>query len=407
MGEAYAAPAGQTLRAGRHALPAWRRALAAGHWAAVGNTPTAVNPYSDAALNPLLGSSNAPWNGSTTMSGNRFANIITAWCGGVWHEGLKRLFITGGGHGDYAGNEWISCDLSLDTPAWSLASPPSGSAARKWSGWTPTAGVLDNGAGAIYPDGRPRAVHTYNNLAVDREGYLWLGGGSQFRAGSLLVCAAKFDPYRGDYVTLGDVNTFPYSAVNAWGLHCYDSNRHCLYSSNTGLARVRRYAIDADTWTQQIGYELDRGVYCMSLYDEARDIVVSRNNAAFLGGAHDTAEIEILNLANGTSGHPVVSGPVEFDWTTWHGRTGMAYYPPWDAYLVWPSGSATVYRLDPPAVGGDYFSGWALTALSTVAGAPTAGAANGTWGRFWASESLKCCGVINAVAESMHVFALE
>lgn len=407
MGESYVVPAGATLRAGRHTLPAWRRAMTAGHWGTVGDTPAAINPYSNPLLNPLAG--NAPWNGSTTMAGNRFASIITAWCGGAWHESRRQLYISGGGHGDYAGNEIISLALGEDAPVWALTSPPTGSTARTWSGWTATAGILNNGGSGTYQDGRLRAVHTYWNLSVCRDGYLWNGGGSQFIAGNYGVWAARFDPLLKDYIDRSsDIRIFPYSTVNAWGIWVYDSLRHRFLRSATGLSRVYPFNISTLSWGNQIGYEVDRGAYCAARYDAARDIVLCRGNSALSGGSHNEAELEILDFAHGAHGHAVVSGPVGFSWGNWHGRTGMDYYPPWDCYLIWPSGSSSLYRLDPPPVGSaSYLAGWSLSEVPATAGAPTVGATNGTFGRFWASAALRCSGVINSVNEPMQVFALE
>ncbi len=73
--------------------------------------------------------------------------VMSAWSGGAYDSKRDRLIVWGGGHGDYAGNELYVFDIK--TLKWSRLDDPS----------TDVGGDEKSG---IYPDGKPRARHTYD-----------------------------------------------------------------------------------------------------------------------------------------------------------------------------------------------------------------------------------------------------
>lgn len=385
-------------------MPAWRRSMSYLECASVGNAPATINPYLNAELNALLGSSNAPWNGSTIMQGNRFDCLMSKWCGAAWDDTSARLYCSGGGHGDYGGNEIIGIDMLSDSPAWSLLAPPSGSSARTWPGWSPTAGILDDSqeASHVYPDGRPRSVHTYNNM-VFAEGRLWMGGGSQFRSGSNAVHAAPWNPLTNDYD--GQINQATINVQNSYGMYDYDPVRRRIYRNNSGNSAVHYFDLATATWGTLSSSTRERGVGSRGLYDRKRDIIIQRS-----GWAVGIFEVIDLGRNRATAVATVVGVTPTIDPRTsagWNDRSGFVYYEPWDCFLIYTCGSS-IFRLDPPPVGAaDYSTGWSMSEITPVSGAFTTPQQFGTYGRFWASARLKCCGVINDVVESMRVIALE
>ena len=80
---------------------------------------------------------------------------IVAWSGGAYDSRRDLFLVWGGGHSDYAGNEVYAFDL----------------ASRKWRRLTEPS-VADRARTPAYPDGQPRARHTYNYIeyvpSIDR-----------------------------------------------------------------------------------------------------------------------------------------------------------------------------------------------------------------------------------------------
>jgi hypothetical protein len=80
---------------------------------------------------------------------------IVAWSGGAYDSRRDLFLVWGGGHSDYAGNEVYAFDL----------------ATRKWRRLTEPS-VADRARTPTYPDGQPRARHTYNYIeyvpSIDR-----------------------------------------------------------------------------------------------------------------------------------------------------------------------------------------------------------------------------------------------
>lgn len=148
-------------------MPAWRTAMAPRTWAVVptGNTLASVNPANDPTLNcnyPL----SPPWIGAT---GHK--SILDAYSGPTPSITDGRLFLNGGGHGDYAGNEQYEIDLMDDAPTWRMVRRPSGS---KVDVGTITSSWYTPSSIGKYQDGRQRSVHSYAD-------YVHIGGNKIFR----------------------------------------------------------------------------------------------------------------------------------------------------------------------------------------------------------------------------------
>ena len=106
--------------------------------------------------------------------------VMEAWSGGAYDEGRKRMWIWGGGHGDYWGNEIYAFDLE----------------ALKWSRITnPSPVIVDKLSADPMPDGNPVSRHTYDGLAFmggpDR---LFAYGGSMAGNGYGTTITWVFDP---------------------------------------------------------------------------------------------------------------------------------------------------------------------------------------------------------------------
>ncbi|NND65357.1 MAG: hypothetical protein HKM24_05265, partial [Gammaproteobacteria bacterium] len=81
--------------------------LTAGHWCEVPNSNvSALDPEDDPAVNPNY-PGGAPWRGVEGQSA-----IMNDWVGGGFDTLRNRLFIMGGGHDGYAGNEVYVFDVA-------------------------------------------------------------------------------------------------------------------------------------------------------------------------------------------------------------------------------------------------------------------------------------------------------
>lgn len=98
--------------------------------------------------------------------------VMEAWSGGAYDNKRDQLLIWGGGHSDYAGNEVYAFNVG----------------SLKWNRITdPSTNIGGDEASGVYPDGAPRARHTYNYIqyvpSIDR--FCTLGGAGLFPSGQI------------------------------------------------------------------------------------------------------------------------------------------------------------------------------------------------------------------------------
>jgi hypothetical protein len=147
----------------------------------------------DGVIPGIDGSSSTHWN--VNADGWGAHAIMFAWCGGRGDVANRRLIITGGGHNNGANNGVYVYDFGFgNTPiGWRLAGESSGSALGGYSATSASntssltslstlydgVNVRDTTPGisaqasmwthsiTVYPDNRPTAIHTYDQLAYD------------------------------------------------------------------------------------------------------------------------------------------------------------------------------------------------------------------------------------------------
>lgn len=366
-GRGGAAPAG---------VPSWRSALATLRWAEVGgNTLADVDPAADAAVNPNH-PGGAPWAGTGGQS-----QVIDAWSGAAWDDAALKLYLIGGGHADYAGNELYEWDGS--TAAFARLTNPTGAIGNT--------GTLNDGqeATARYFDGQPRSFHTYNNLAI-RNGVLWMTGGAVYITGDAASRPFRYDSALAEWVM--DTDT---SAVASYGSLCYypPDDVFFIFGTVSSPPAIYNPVTGAKTshptgWTP--------GGDNRSVYDSARDIITIIRT----GG-----QIQVIDPAGVTA--TVAISTTGTAPTADNGSMGFVYDSVDDRYLAW-AGGATVYTLTPSA--SFRVDPWAWGTLTLDAGntvTPTAQTGTGTFGRFWISNALGCIGVVNDVAEHMYVLPIR
>lgn len=379
----YGCPSGGVIAGGRAHWFAWRRAMLPKTWATLGsNTMADVDPALDALVNPNYPNP-SPWVG---MNGH--PSVISAWGGGAWNEATKKLAMTGGGHGDYAGNELYEWDAS--TATFSRLNNPSGAI-----GNTGTLGDGLDATTSVYFDGQPRSAHTYCNLVM-RNGILWNGQGSTYSNGD-----GKNSLFRFEGGTWVRDSAVEFAA--SYGTMIYSQPRDRFYRLGSGNQMPQYYdptthAVGQMThWTNNDTEEL------VAVLDPVRDIVLQFSRFLTLFPLNDTSDGVAM----------VQSGTIP-DWSLNEqhnpSRAAVVYDAARDRFLVWVGG-ASLYILTPPTVGSNYLTATWVWSVLTPDGAnavsPSAPSAHGTYGRFWYSPTLNCVGMVNAVNQKMHVFALE
>lgn len=255
---------------------------------------------------------------SPTPSGSPSA-IMTAWGGGLYDPVRNRLLVHGGGHGDYAGNEWYA--FSFNTLGWTRL-------------WGPTANNFIPSqpatAGETYGDGNPRSVHSYDGLvylpAQDRYfrtgGSLWSGGGDGSRA------AWVMNPTGAGWTSLGSWSRVGVSIAADW-----DAARGLVWTiaDVNGSGALSKYNPASNSWSNVDQYfgAMEEGILTI---DPDRDVGVYAGNG----------KLYSINLVNGqvtqraTSGPQVVQG----------GRgPGLAWNSSLRKLVGW-FGGTSVYSLD-------------------------------------------------------------
>lgn len=168
--------------------------------------------------------------------------IVSAWSSGAYDSQRQRIWIFGGGHNDYGGNELYYFDLKTFT--WIQATQPSQPPFNK--------DPLD--------DGRPVSRHTYDGVEfIPHRGTLFVWGGSRATDGNGTDLTWEFRPDTNEWVNLAPTPP-QYSSPYDFGL-AYDPvtkkvflHAHAVFSA---------YDFDTNTWTrlEDFGYPPFTGKY--------------------------------------------------------------------------------------------------------------------------------------------------
>lgn len=369
--------------------PAWRQGLTALTWYEVGgNTLHDIRPTNDPAVNPNYPST-APWATNGTQS-----TIITDWGGGAWDETNQRLWIAGGGHACYYGNEPYTIDLDADSPVWVMRGYPTGSIQRPVT----TVAARKVGDTDVGQDGRPLSIHTYGLLTVLGDGRMFLGYGG-FGYDSSGTAIAEFDPVADDWDMATGRYTVAIGDADVSGSVEYDPTRNKVWQA--AGSRVTSYDCAAKTATRNyLSYlgGVSDGVALRRMPEHDLLAVFSGNADSFGTGKHVT-------LVDPSSPG---SAPIGINATTQNwGLRGVAYDTLRKRFLAWNGGGA-VETLTPPTTS-PKTNAWTYGSLttSTAVATPSAAHANGTYGRVVYSAKYDCLIVINGTTEQLYVLPLS
>jgi hypothetical protein len=296
------------------------------------------------------------------------AAVMSAWSGGGFDTKRNRLIVWGGGHGDYSGNEVYAFDV--DSLKWLRLSDPSGD----------VGGVENSGK---YPDGNPRARHTYNYVlyvpSIDR--FCTLGGSALYPSGqtgtNVLACF-DFDAHkwenRGTSLTagIGSLSGYDPATGKVW----------TQAGGNTG--DFAEWNAEHDVWKSHGTFDGWLDYYYTAAVGQNKFVAVGQGKVLVWDLASPNEQPASIPTTGDTAILKVNCPGFVYD-----AKAGL--------FIAW-AGGKDVYALDLPA------RKWTKVALAGGGATPTAAEHNGTYGRFQYIPAKDLFIGVNAVNEDVFIF---
>jgi hypothetical protein len=302
------------------------------------------------------------------------AAIMGAWNGAAFDDMRDWLLVWGGGHGDYAGNEVYAFDLHA--LRWSRLSEPS----------------LDVGgdeASGRYPDGLPRARHTYNYLqyVAGFDAMCSMGGAGFFPSGQTgngevwcFSLATNSWSQEGELEHGGNIGAI--SAIDP-------TTGHIWTHGTAGQAYLSEYAPES-------GDAVLHAFYNEGFFGYSLTAAIEPNARKFIGVGG--GEVRVWDLDDPAADSIVIETTGGAELVSAH-TPGFAYDSRSQKLVGWAQGSS-VYTLDLAR------NEWTqIQAVDDVA--PTPPSEQGTFGRFRYVASLNVFVLVNAVDEDVYIYRLS
>jgi hypothetical protein len=303
---------------------------------------------------------------------------VNSYSGACVKDSGSEVFLAGGGHADYAGNEVYTLRLQNDAPKWVRRRNP-----------TSVVYPASNVGTAYYADGRPSARHTGWNIqfinVLDRMFYiggwaLWGNGNGTTRT------VDAFNPSTNDYEPAGSYPSLPDGAIyNVAQAICKDAQENVwLQNPSTGdLYRWNR----ANGTTTAIGrrsvYNLDTAM----CHDPVRNRLVR----------FDTTYGARFDLNNNAAESRVTfSGPQAGKAAN---RSSVVWCAARGTFLIFRWDENNVYECNP-----ETFEVTTLPVAGTKPPIPINDGQGTLYGRWFYAPELRLCGYIRSVDDNVWVF---
>jgi hypothetical protein len=289
-------------------------------------------------------------------------SVVVAWSGGALDPRRNRLYVWGGGHSDYYGNELYAFDLN--SLAWERLTDPTAD---------PALGRQTNA------DGTPNSRATYNGLAfITHADCLFASGGMLAGSDGLAADVTwTFDPAARRWVDRKP----PSSSGGGFGCNAsYDpATRKVWWGSAAGsFAGLWSYDYDRNAWTKHNSDNF--GEYTSAMDTRRGHLVVVGNGEVF---SYDVRKADFTRQAWATSGgEPFIRKKA----------VGLDYDPVSDRIAGWHGGA--VYALDPSS------RRWTA---DDAPGAP-ATTPNGVYGRWRYVPDLGVFVVVTSIDTNVHFY---
>lgn len=345
---------------------------------------------------------------SNTSYSSQPESIITAWSSFAWDSNRSQMWLYGGGHANYAGNEMYTFNTS--TFQWQRASLPSDVTKYSDGGYDfyiPKA--PDNG------NYSPQSAHTYDNTVylprADR--YVTFGGGgfnhgygyNQIVNGQKVLAGPYFfDPNRADANKVGGVTgsgvnplteggnmwqnrnmtqrtdlaaRFPTNFIDGTSDYAVENGKEVIYKTGhqETLQVLYKYTVNdvndpsKDTW-EQIGAVNSLHYQSAGALDPVRRVYVQTGRDPSHDGPFGPMYFNFWNLASAGPNNPnyevkTVVAPADFVMSE---HFGIDYDESRGVFVLWDGGRDvwTLELPDPDANGLVSASGWVVTKDSVV-----------------------------------------
>ena len=308
--------------------PAWRANMQPGSVKLLSefqNTLEDLNPWGSALRGSFHNSGAVP-------------AMISAWNGGI-ATSAAHYIAKAGGHVDYAGNEVAKADFDRDAPVWSYLFTPT-----NVSGMEPVSGI------AFYPDGKPRASHTYRCPTYAKPGvngnrlffygsstcYPGGAGAQQLDCIGFSLSANDYDP-DGFWPDAVGVDSKPYTAF-------YSSADHGFYCIGGGFYFIDCSSKTRTTLKSSLGFPTS--VEWCGVFDPARRIILMTGYFGN-GGRMELLQVDspynTVSITASTSGSPATD--------LWRGNIVLDKGDPNLDYIGWKPGDGNKLQVIRPPVG--------------------------------------------------------
>ena len=298
-------------------------------------------------------------------------SVTGAWSGGAFDSQRNLLYILGGGHTDYPGNEVYVLDVNL--LQLSRLNEPS----------FPVRDGCVDGTNSSYADGRPVARHTYSNLEfLPATNQLLMFGGSRWKCGYFGDDTWLFSPPNDNWTrqspSVSPGGDFDLSmARDPLTNLVYARDTHALFSYNPATSN----------WTQR-SEEFSVTSYKNGVIDPVARRYYWYDTSSTLLHWYDISNptaVGLVDHSRTTSGCTFIS----------RDSAGWQYDPVLDRLVAWSTGDS-VQVLDGTT---------GVCETRTFAGGPTA-VATGTFGRFRYSSLSNLYVVCNGIDDNCYTLRL-
>jgi len=397
----------------------------------VGMTPGTWYQYPSSNANTVKQAANTypDWNGSSSAfydqcesgptSNVGFFGIMSAWSGGAYDPVNRKLYIWGGGHGDYCGNEVLSFNLVTgawvrETNRWLYVDQGTAPNSYTDSVFEQPYGVYSIDAALTAPaTQQPRSTHTYNALqwVPTRNGFCSFGlpstshGSAITPASHLVFC---WNQTSKQWFPQGSIDTTPGIFSTMRGAYSTpdprDPSIFWVHSSTYG-ATLYKCQLSAGT----TGVSCVKKAPATDIQTERTAVMLPDGTMYVIGGAitgpgtygHRATQRGTFDLTNNIHPSDVVNitttGDTDLESIA---APGACYLPTANRIVAW-SGGADIYVLNPDT---NIWTKRTPAAGNTVT--PTGNTFNGTYGRMRCDESLGILFGVNAVNQDVYLYKL-
>ncbi|MEE9411845.1 MAG: hypothetical protein V3V22_02210 [Methylococcales bacterium] len=316
---------------------------------------------------------------------NHCLNVTEAWSGGAFDTLRNRLYIWGGGHKNYLGNEIYALDLN-NTPSMVRLTDPA----------TPLDYIKNPSELPPFDGTQPKSRETYDGLVyLPGPDKLWAWSGSLAINGFPDNVTWLFDPQTNTWQRQQPSGDIPVPNIGA--ISAYDPNTETVLLHNLDNLYRYTYNTSGGNYERLTSFEPSLFVHMNGVIDPKRKkfILIGRGKdgkgQSIIFDISEGSEFKVENL-NAVGGTEFLGAEAP----------GLVYDPTIEKVVAWAGGD-TLYTLNldvnPPRWTAESFP-----ILPSQASAAPVAHKQGTYGRFAYSPAMKALVVYNAADKNGYLF---